>query len=283
MPARRDALLTTPARRERYGARIGQIEYMCRDWINWADKRDGPFTLKVQQEFEQVYQNEMPQIFRWARKHYDWSWANYYPSEKAETITVPLTKEKATLAAYSAIERIVCVLDDGQVERDEDGEPILSGDREQFQRDFEGDGDCGIFHPTEAIVLLPSKDGKRPKKVKINYLKQLKARYEKALSIIEEDLGHAETAADEGNEPETIEIDLVPFNNGRSKSLLTKLILTPTGVVGTSQDAKNLRAVLCDNKGIGYKKVAGHVRKKRGKDVVYVYAKITLKAKKIPT
>ena len=93
----------------------------------------------------------------------------------------------------------------------------------------------------------------------------------------------AETKPDD-NVPETVEINMVLFSESPSNKLLTKLILTPMGVEGTSEEAKNLRAVLCDNKPNEYKKVAEHIHKRENETIICVDTKkITLKAKKIPT
>lgn len=88
------------------------------------------------------------------------------------------------------------------------------------------------------------------------------------------------------NEPETIEIDIELFYDGRSKELLKDLILTPEGVNGTSVEARNLRAVLRDKNRPEYKKVADYISKKRNKNIIYFdsdKAKFTIKKKNIPT
>jgi len=86
------------------------------------------------------------------------------------------------------------------------------------------------------------------------------------------------------NEPEVIEIDMALFYEGPCKKLLRDLILTPTGVQGTSQNIRNLRGILRDGKGDEYKKIAEHIHKKRNEDIIYVDTKkITLKVKNNPT
>ncbi len=92
--------------------------------------------------------------------------------------------------------------------------------------------------------------------------------------------GEKPAGTGQGNDPETIEIDLSLFSKGESRVLLRDLILKPMGVQGDSQKAKNLRAVLCDNKGDEYKKVAEHIHKKRNEDTICIDTKkITLKVK----
>ncbi|MFC1634555.1 hypothetical protein ACFL5Z_06895 [Planctomycetota bacterium] len=81
-------------------------------------------------------------------------------------------------------------------------------------------------------------------------------------------------------EPEIIEIDLNLFYKN-PRNLLKELIVTPSGVRGTSQNAKNLRDVLRNKYDDEYKKAADHIHyEKREADTIFVDTKrIILKAK----
>ena len=170
IPGRLKELLSTHQKKARYEEAQKQIDDDCGDYTKWEIKRD-PYSLKDQQDAENVFRTEMPRYARWAWEYYDWS-----PLEPGTKITEPLNRREKALAAYFGIKRIVNVVSPP------DPDEKFNRDREQFQRDFKGDDDAGVFRVEEG------------------YAERLKVKYEEALGIIGVDLKQSEQEAISGSD-----------------------------------------------------------------------------------